>query len=401
MKPFQNVYGCRGFHAKRLSTCLCKIYHITPSIFLYLWHTNKNYINTNHINIPESKFHVANMGPALVLSAPSGPHVGPMSFAIRDTTRLISREIYKLVSLLTQSQPDKFIYMYIYIHIYGYIISIANTFTISWIIWHRPIVVSQINFNLTSASLQLLYLVKMFTILIFISSGYGLFDLRWFSQLLFLRNIIFISLRIITVTYNYWFPFCITFKWKHPGKHLQYNDKTETWASCQIPRIAGCACAGNVFPTTEFKWNRQLAIPACITARASRTCHDACRDHQPTVVGKTFPAFPAHAQPAILHIWQEAHWACFSVKQSPLIAGTEVEIGMYIHTFDDISEKTMVCIHESYLTDCAANAKHDDVIKWKHFPHYWPFMRGIHRSPMNSPHKGHWCGALMFSLICF
>ena len=24
--------------------------------------------------------------------------------------------------------------------------------------------------------------------------------------------------------------------------------------------------------------------------------------------GKTFPAFPAHAQPAILRIWQEAHW---------------------------------------------------------------------------------------------
>ena len=23
---------------------------------------------------------------------------------------------------------------------------------------------------------------------------------------------------------------------------------------------------------------------------------------------------------------------------------------------------------------------YDDVIKWKHFPHYWPFMRGIHRS---------------------
>ena len=23
---------------------------------------------------------------------------------------------------------------------------------------------------------------------------------------------------------------------------------------------------------------------------------------------------------------------------------------------------------------------HDDVIKWKHFPHNWPFMRGIHRS---------------------
>ena len=30
---------------------------------------------------------------------------------------------------------------------------------------------------------------------------------------------------------------------------------------------------------------------------------------------------------------------------------------------------------------------HDDVIKWKHFPRYWAFVRGIHRSPVNSPHK--------------
>ena len=43
---------------------------------------------------------------------------------------------------------------------------------------------------------------------------------------------------------------------------------------------------------------------------------------------------------------------------------------------------------------------HDDVIKWKHFPRNWPFVRGIHRSPVNSPHKGQWRGYLMFSLIC-
>ena len=41
-----------------------------------------------------------------------------------------------------------------------------------------------------------------------------------------------------------------------------------------------------------------------------------------------------------------------------------------------------------------------DVIKWKHFPRYWPFVRGIHRSPVNSPHQGQWRGALMFSFIC-
>ena len=43
---------------------------------------------------------------------------------------------------------------------------------------------------------------------------------------------------------------------------------------------------------------------------------------------------------------------------------------------------------------------HDDVIKWKHFPRYWPFVRGNHRCPVTSPHKGQWRGALMFSLIC-
>ena len=39
---------------------------------------------------------------------------------------------------------------------------------------------------------------------------------------------------------------------------------------------------------------------------------------------------------------------------------------------------------------------HDDVMKWKYFPRYWSFVR----SQVNSPHKGRWHGALMFSLIC-
>ena len=43
--------------------------------------------------------------------------------------------------------------------------------------------------------------------------------------------------------------------------------------------------------------------------------------------------------------------------------------------------------------------EHDDVIKWKHFPRNWSFVREIHRSPVNFPHKGQWRGALMFSLI--
>ena len=47
----------------------------------------------------------------------------------------------------------------------------------------------------------------------------------------------------------------------------------------------------------------------------------------------------------------------------------------------------------------SSNLSYDDTIKWKHFPRYWPFVRGIHRSPVNSPHKGEWRGALMYSFI--
>ena len=54
----------------------------------------------------------------------------------------------------------------------------------------------------------------------------------------------------------------------------------------------------------------------------------------------------------------------------------------------------------AWVGTCLIHVAHEDVIKWKHFPRYWPFVRGIHRSPVNSPHKGQWRGALMFSLIC-
>ena len=41
-----------------------------------------------------------------------------------------------------------------------------------------------------------------------------------------------------------------------------------------------------------------------------------------------------------------------------------------------------------YLSLVILFCYHNDIIKWKHFPRYWPFVRGIHRSPVNSPHKG-------------
>ena len=67
----------------------------------------------------------------------------------------------------------------------------------------------------------------------------------------------------------------------------------------------------------------------------------------------------------------------------------------------EISLRDVPCTTRiTYMVRVRCCLKHDDVIKWKHFPRYWPFVRGIHRSPVNSPHKGQWRGAWKFSLIC-
>ena len=56
----------------------------------------------------------------------------------------------------------------------------------------------------------------------------------------------------------------------------------------------------------------------------------------------------------------------------------------------DICEQVANCSRDGNTT-----GKHDDVIKWKCLPRFWPFVRGIHRSPVNSPYKGQWRGGLL------
>ena len=82
------------------------------------------------------------------------------------------------------------------------------------------------------------------------------------------------------------------------------------WASCQIRKIAVAHAPG--MPGT-FSPSPQVSDPDMH--------HGTCVTHVPWCMpgslyssflwnwrrGKTFPAFPAHAQPVFLRIWQEAH----------------------------------------------------------------------------------------------
>ena len=75
-------------------------------------------------------------------------------------------------------------------------------------------------------------------------------------------------------------------------------------------------------------------------------------------------------------------------------------IDLAANKWQAVIEPIVSQLSDAYMRHIRSIRGHDDVIKWKHFPRYWPFVRGIQRSPVNSPHKGQWRGALMFSLIC-
>ena len=48
------------------------------------------------------------------------------------------------------------------------------------------------------------------------------------------------------------------------------------------------------------------------------------------------------------------------------------------------------------LLEFTVVAYHDDIIKWRHFSRYWPFGRGIYRSPVDSLNTGQWRGLWFF-----
>ena len=71
-----------------------------------------------------------------------------------------------------------------------------------------------------------------------------------------------------------------------------------------------------------------------------------------------------------------------------------------LHRWRNYLSYTIITMATDELAAQRNKSLYGNVIKRKHFPSYWPFVRGIHRSPVNSPPKGQWRGALMFALIC-
>ena len=102
--------------------------------------------------------------------------------------------------------------------------------------------------------------------------------------------------------------------------------------------------------------------------------------------------------PVWLHLSMQLNWWCEFVY-----IYIYIWVNMYFYIFlattfrakmvDIMAISSHWCSPHSPSGNSLLLRSHGDVIKWKHFPRDWPFVRGSHRSPVNSPHKGQWRGA--------
>ena len=135
--------------------------------------------------------------------------------------------------------------------------------------------------------------------------------------------------------------------------------------------------------------------------------------------GYTLTDFPISIRLPSLALWQSND--CPSASKATLMNMDKYFMWIHyerLHNHNKAKHNKTVCIFLGiycrcniclnadllHFSNCASVSEvtinHDDVIKWKHFPRYSLFVRGIYRSPANSPYKGQWRGALIFSLIC-
>ena len=100
--------------------------------------------------------------------------------------------------------------------------------------------------------------------------------------------------------------------------------------------------------------------------------------------------------------WAHGHWRLRMKISREFTTTEDINTTKQCTTKQNIFRRwaTVVMTSYSLQADSKKWKKHDDVIKGKHFPRYWPCVPGIHRSLVISPHKGQWHGAFMFSLIC-
>ena len=119
----------------------------------------------------------------------------------------------------------------------------------------------------------------------------------------------------------------------------------KSWASYQIRKIAGCACAGNagnVSPRRRLQRKTLVCdpvmhhgtcvthVPWCMSGSLTRCC------------GENVPGIPGACAPIILRIWQEAHgswqrqWYIYLQSIVPYVAWFKILIYFAFYSFNNM-----------------------------------------------------------------
>ena len=77
-------------------------------------------------------------------------------------------------------------------------------------------------------------------------------------------------------------------------------------------------------------------------------------------------------------------WAVINICHPHLWQVVVKDLNCLTYLLDDVTRQvyTDVAFIWSIMSNITVCPEHGDVIKWKHFPRYWSFVRGIHRSPV-------------------
>ena len=165
-------------------------------------------------------------------------------------------------------------------------------------------------------------------------------------------------------------------------------------------------CAGNSPVTGEFPAKRPVtrSFDIFIDLRLNKRRFKRCGAHVLWSLWSTHRCFPANFLEITFQAFNIRGWVVVSDGYNVSLSVTSdmVDNGTIMFRDDggDYLRGNLADVIDDG-TDQVSNAPpgHDDVIKWKYIPRNWPFVQGIHRSPVNSPHKGQCRRALMCSLI--
>ena len=164
-----------------------------------------------------------------------------------------------------------------------------------------------------------------------------------------------------------------------------------------------CAWTNGLSKQTKCRWFRRIRAHYVVTIMCVLRWHSC-------FVLSLSAAGPCDSSPcqngALCISRQYSYWEFYLCRCQP----PGEYFGRHCETSKLSNEEKYICLIMSYFShftviciDYFPNKWcHDNVFKWKHFPRYWPYVRGIHRSLISvySPPKRHRRGALMFSLIC-